>query len=175
MTESNPAAPFPDDTPRLETLPEGVRLTLPGGPAVLSTDEALALAAALVDASAVASGSDPDELDWRRVPVQYLEFEAEQDADEEAGTEGGFASVRCWIRGQTRANAVYVAIGWITDEGWTITNLLEQREVTRADCAGSEDERYSELVLTDGVVFVFEIAGADAEAAEGGPAAGDGG
>jgi hypothetical protein len=169
MAETNHLFPFPGDKLRLENLPDGVKLHLPQKTVFLSADEALGVASALVEAASLAGGNDPEELDWRRVPVQFLQFEAEQDCEDDSKTEGKFASVRCWISGQTRANAVYVASGWIMDNGWTVTDLVEQREVTRADYAGTEDEQYYEQVLTDGEVFVFEVDGAaedDGESAE---------
>ncbi len=144
----------------------GVKLTLPAGSVVLTDDEALKLASALVEAAAVARGDDPDEHDWRRVPVQFLHFEAEQGSEEEPETAPQFASVRCWVSGQSRANAAYVAAGWIMDEGWTVTDLIEQAEVTRTDYEGTEYERYYDQVLTDGEVFLFEIAGDDEEEGE---------
>ena len=72
-------------------------------------------------------------------------------------------SVRCWVSCQTRANALYVATGWIQEEGWTITALIEQREVMRTDYAGHDEEHYYAQALTDGEVFVFEMDGSEEE------------
>ncbi|MGH7169567.1 MAG: hypothetical protein ACRELG_04730 [Gemmataceae bacterium] len=168
MTEPNHLFPFPSDKLRLENLPDRVKLHLPEKTVLLSADEALGVASALVEAASVAGGNSVEELDWRRIPVQFLHFTAERSSEDDSETEDEFASVRCWIGGQTRANAVYVATGWIMDNGWTITNLIEQRKVTRADHAGAEDERYYEQVLTDGEVFVFEIDGADEDGGDSG-------
>jgi hypothetical protein len=130
---------------------------------LLSEEEALGVASALVEAAAEAEGIDAEAVHWRRVPVQFLHFEAERSSEDELETANQFASVRCWISGQTQVNAVYVATGWIKELGWTILNQIAQYEVTRADYTNSEEERYYEQVLVDGEVFVFEVDSEDEE------------
>ena len=70
---------------------------------------------------------------------------------------GATALAHCWVRGQTKKNAFHVAIGWISEDGWVPTELVEQRAVTRDDFEGTEDLSYFEQALTDGEVFKFEI------------------
>jgi len=159
MTEPDRLFQFPHEKVRLEIVPEGLKLTVPNATTLLSPDEALGLAAALVESSSVADGIDPDEVNWRKIPVQFLQFEAERESDEDSETEPEFASVRCWISAQTRTNAVHVATGWIGDNGWRVMNLIEQCAVTRADYEDSDERRYYEQALTDGEVFVFEVDG----------------
>lgn len=159
MTEPYRLFQFPQEKVQVEMSSEAIKLTVPNETTMLSPDEALALAAALVESSAVADGNDPDELDWRKIPVQFLQFEAERESDEDSETEPEFASVRCWISAQTRTNAVHVASGWIRDNGWRVMNLIEQCAVTRADYENSDERQYYEQALTDGEVFVFEVDG----------------
>src|SRR3954463_2188462 len=104
MSEGSHLFAVPEDRVRIEALEDGVRLTLPGGPAELSGDEALAVSAGIIDALA----KDEETAHWRRIPVQFLEFEAERGPDEDAEITEQTASIRCWISGQTKANAVYI-------------------------------------------------------------------
>ena len=139
----------------MEPRPDGLRLALGGESVDLSPDEGLEAARALVEASA-AAGGPPEEQDWHRVPMQYLilaidpDPEAGPDADEPPPVE-----VHCWIKEQTRNNAVHVAIGSVVEDGYSVTDLVEQRTVTRADFEGTELLTYYEQALTDDEVFLY--------------------
>jgi hypothetical protein len=136
----------------------GVTLRVKGGKATLSVDEVHELVGELIECAARAQGLDPDEQDWTRVPMQHLIFAVESAPEiEPEDRPGQSARVLCWVRGQTRKNAFHVAVGWISEDGWIPSELLEQRTVTRTDFEGSEDLRYYEQALTDGEVFKFEI------------------
>jgi hypothetical protein len=165
----------------VEVSQDGDKVTLkaPAEGAVLTADEALELASRVFEASALARGEDPDESDIVRVPMQYmrvaaerLEFEIEgapapppEDDAELAGAKE--AEVHCWIRDQTQRNAMHVAAGWIAEHGWVVSEVLDQRPVTRADFAGTEYLQYFEQALTDSEVFLYEIEEAESDETEG--------
>ena len=50
---------------------------------------------------------------------------------------------------QTQRNALHLATGWIAEHGWVITEVIEQRPVTRADFTDTEYLQYFEQALTD--------------------------
>lgn len=149
--------------PTVETAPEGVRLSVPGGSVTLGEDAALALAASVVEAAvawrAAQEGgeADPEGDDSRRVPVQFLRLTAVMESEDDPEAIEEAAEVLCWVTNQTRTNALYVAVGWAEAEGWAVDDVLEQRDVTRADFADTEYEAYYTQALTDGEVFLFEV------------------
>ncbi len=134
---------------QVRTVPEGIRLTVQDGEIVLSHNEAQQLASRLIEASAGASFQQ-----WQRLPMQFLCLEAEKE-DKDGSSE--FASVKCWIKDQTETNAQYVAAGWIESQGWSINQLTEQYQVSRADYLDSDELRYYEQALIDEEVFVIEL------------------
>ena len=158
-----------------------VTLKAPAEGATLTADEAHELAGRVYEASALARGEDPDESDIVRVPMQYmrvaaerLEFDAEggetpapADGPDDMG-DATDAEVHCWIRDQTQRNAMHVAAGWVAEHGWVITEVIEQRPVTRADFADTEYLQYFEQALTDSEVFLYEIEEAEGDETEGG-------
>jgi hypothetical protein len=159
----------------VEVAQEGDKVTLkaPAGGVALTADEAQELASRLFEASALATGENPEENDWVRLPMQYLraaaerlDFEVEGQpgappvvADTgEAGLDGATdAEVHCWIKDQTQRNAMHIAAGWVAEHGWMIGELIEQRRVSRADFADTEYLQYFEQALIDGEVFLYEI------------------
>ena len=167
----------------VEVSQDGDKVTVkaPAGGATLTADEANELAGRVYEASALARGEDPDEADLVRVPMQYmrvaaerLEFDAEggetpapADGPDDMG-DATDAEVHCWIRDQTQRNAMHVAAGWVAEHGWVITEVIEQRPVTRADFADTEYLQYFEQALTDSEVFLYEIEEAESDETEGG-------
>jgi hypothetical protein len=166
----------------VEVSQDGDKVTVkaPVEGATLTADEAHELASRVFEASALARGGDPDESDIVRVPMQYmriaaerLEFEAEgapvaPTNDDPDMADAKEAEVHCWIRDQTQRNAMHVAAGWIAEHGWVITELLDQRPVTRADFTDTEYLQYFEQALTDSEVFLYEIEEAESDETEGG-------
>lgn len=163
----------------VEVSQDGDKVTLKAPPqgATMTADEAQELASRVFEASALARGENLEESDITRVPMQYmrvaaerLEFEAEgapaddEDADMADAKE---AEVHCWVRDQTHRNAMHVAAGWIAEHGWVVTEVLEQRAVTRADFAGTEYLQYFEQALTDSEVFLYEIEEPESDETEG--------
>jgi hypothetical protein len=57
---------------------EQVTLKAPAEGVTLTADEAQELASRLFEASALATGEDPEERDWVRLPMQYLRVAAER-------------------------------------------------------------------------------------------------
>ncbi|MBY0457924.1 MAG: hypothetical protein K2V38_11340, partial [Gemmataceae bacterium] len=149
-----------------------VALKVPGGATTLTADEAQELAARVFEAAARAKG-DPDD-DATRLPMQYLRVAAErleitEEGDEAAppdgageGTgedepEGDFAEVHCWIRDQTRTNALHLAYGCIVANGWFVTEILEHETVTRDDFTDGEYLEFYDQALAESDKFLFEI------------------
>lgn len=158
-----------------------VTLKAPAEGVTLTADEAMELAGRVFEASALANGDDPEENDWVRIPMQYLRVAAERltfdgeggetpDAAEEPDDMGDakVAEVHCWVRDQTQRNAMHVAAGWVAEHGWVITEVIEQRPVTRADFADTEYLQYFEQALTDSEVFLYEVEEAEGDEPEGG-------
>jgi hypothetical protein len=158
----------------VEVAQDGDKVTLkaPAGGATLTADEAQELASRILEASALASGEDPEENDWVRLPMQYiraaaerldLEVEGEPKPPEivsdtgEADLTGATAEVHCWIKDQTQRNAMHIAAGWVAEHGWVLGELLEQRAVSRRDFENTEYLQYFEQALIDGEVFLYEI------------------
>ncbi|VTS02996.1 unnamed protein product [Gemmata massiliana] len=155
----------------VEVSQDGAKVTLkaPAGGATLTSDEAQELASRIFEAAARASGDDPVENDWVRLPMQYLRLTAERldfapDGDENKvpapnsdEPDGSAAEVHCWIKDQTQGNAVHIAAGNVTEHGWYITEVLEHQGVTRADFADSEYLQYFEKALVESEVFLYEI------------------
>jgi hypothetical protein len=155
-----------------------VTLKVPDGSVTLTENEALELAGRLAEAQARASGEDPEERDWVRIPMQYIRAAAERledaEPDAEPGTElyeelkdAKAAEVHCWIANQTQQNAMHVAAGWIASHGWVVTEVIEQAPVTRDDFEGTDYLPYYEQALTDSEVFLYEIDEAETDETEG--------
>jgi hypothetical protein len=104
-----------------------VTLKVQAGDITLTADEAQELASRIFEASALASGADPGEKGWVRLPMQYIRAEVERldfgGQPEEASVETGetddpemnaarVAVVHCWIKDQTQQNAMHIASGW---------------------------------------------------------------
>jgi hypothetical protein len=165
----------------VEVSQDGDKVTLkaPAGGVALTAAEAQELASRIFEASALASGEDPEERDWVRVPMQYvrvaaerLEFEveglpSEPNEDDADMGDAKTAEVHCWIKDQTQRNAMHVAAGWIAEHGWVVSEVIEQRPVTRGDFADTEYLQYFEQALIDSEVFLYEIEEPDSEEPEG--------
>jgi hypothetical protein len=153
-----------------------VTLKAPAEGVTLTADEALELAGRLVEAQARASGEDPEENDWVRIPMQYVRAAAERMEIEGEGDEppeedelrgAKSAEVHCWIANQTQRNAMHIAAGSVAEHGWVVTEVIEQAPVTRTDFEGTEYLPYYEQALTDSEVFLYEIDEPETDEAEG--------
>lgn len=145
-----------------------ITLTVPGGAANLTADEATEIAGRLLEAAMLANGGEPDEADTVRVPMQYLVAQAERLPADVAPTDGedelhgaSRAEVHCWIKDQTFRNGLHVAAGWVAEHGWVITEVLEQKPATRADFEDSDYLQYFEQAVTESEVFLYEIENAE--------------
>jgi hypothetical protein len=165
----------------VEVSQDGDKVTLKAPAAVtLNADEAKELAGRLFEASALARGEDPEENDWLPAPMHYLVVAAERmeftigDGDEpvapnpdpEMGNAKN-AEVHCWIKDQTLRNAMHIAAGSIAEHGWVMSEVLDQRRVTRADFTDTEYLQYYEQALTDSEVFLYELEDTEGEETEG--------
>jgi len=149
----------------LETVPSTLRLAIGETTLDLSPDDAMIVARALTEAAAAhataaaAAGEeeevDPD-MDPKRIPMQFVVLDVERDpeADPDEAMPPN-AEVCCWIKEQSRANAVHVAVGWVNESDWIITNVSEHRTVDRTDFEGTELLAYYEQALTDDEVFLY--------------------
>ena len=156
-----------------------VTLKAPAEGVTLTADEAQELASRLFEAAIFATGEDPEENDWVRVPMQYVRVVAER---MEITVEGGDAvspnpdpdmgdaknaEVHCWIKDQTLRNAMHIAAGTIAEHGWVVLEVLEQRPATRADFTDPEYLQYYEQALIDSEVFLYELEEPEGEETEG--------
>lgn len=147
----------------LVLTPDQIRLEMGAASPILSVAEARTVAAALAEAAAVLDGLNPEDHDWRRLPMQYIHFKVEADEavkrkDRPRGLSGG---VHCWIKEQTHTNAFHVACGWVTDDDWIVTEMTEHREVFRSEYEGTEYLTYYEQALLDDEVFLTELEAGD--------------
>jgi hypothetical protein len=172
----------PDDSPfhRADVLVsqdgEKVMLKAPPEGVTLTADETLELASRLFEASMLASGEDPEENDWVRVPMQYVRVAAERmeisigdepaPVDPEMG-KATHAEVHCWIKDQTLRNAMHVVTGSMAEHGWAAIEVIEQHAVTRADFADTEYLQYFEQALLESEVFLYELEEPEGEHTEG--------
>lgn len=146
-----------------------ITLKVPEGAAHLTPSEATELAGQLLEAAMLAQGTDPDEADVARVPMQYVVVQAERlplevpDSDEPDELRGATrAEVHCWIKDQTHRNGLHIIAGTVAEHGWVVTEIVEQAAVSRADFEG-EYLQYFEQALTDSEVFLYEIEDAEGE------------
>lgn len=165
MTEVNGQSPHHRADIEVAIKGDKVTLRTQDNLVMLSSDEAQELASRIFEMAARANGEDPEEHDWKRLPMQYLHLAIEAlpadggEKDDELET----GAVRCWIKDQTQRNARHVAAGWIAENGWGVIEEFEQRVVSRADFADTDFLRYYEQALIDDEVFVFEHDGQDNE------------
>ncbi len=154
----------------VEVSQDGAKVTLkaPAAGATLTAAEAEHLASRIIEAAARAGGEDPVENDWVRLPMQYLRFAAERfdltpegddpkPAPSSDEPQGRNCEVHCWIQGQTQSNAMHIAIGSVTEEGWFVQEVIEHETVSRADFADTDYLEYYEKALVESEVFLFEI------------------
>ncbi|HEY1186505.1 MAG TPA: hypothetical protein VGE74_02560 [Gemmata sp.] len=161
----------PNQRTDIEVANDGdkVALKVPNGGTTLTSPEAQELAGRIFEAASKANGEDPAENDWVRVPMQYLQVAAERlDFEAESGDEnkvpapnsdepeGSTATVHCWIKEQTQANALHIASGNIAEHGWFISEVLEHAPVKREDMEGEYLEYYDKAVV-ESEVFLYEI------------------
>lgn len=145
-----------------------VKLKAPDGGTTLTAGEAQELASRLFDAASRATGDNPEENDWVRIPMQYLQVSAERldfsgEGDENKvpapnsdEPDGSTATVHCWIKDQTQGNALHIASGNIAEHGWFISEVLEHAPVKREDMEGDYLEYYDKAVA-ESEVFLYEI------------------
>lgn len=162
----------PPQRAEIEVTLDGQTITLkvPEGAASLTADEANEVAGQLLEAAMLAQGTDPDEADIARVPMQYVIVQAERvplegapDGDEPDELRGATrAEVHCWIKDQTHRNGLHIIAGTVAEHGWVVTEIVEQAAVTRADFEG-EYLQYFEQALTESEVFLYEIENAEGE------------
>jgi hypothetical protein len=165
----------PEDSPHhradIEVSQDGdkVMLQAPAGGVALTAGEAQELASRLFEAAIFATGENPEENDWVRVPMQYIRAAAERmelsvegaepvqpNEDPEMG-DARNAEVHCWIKDQTQQNAMHIAAGSIAEHGWVMLEVLEQRPAARADFTDTEYLQYYEQALIDSEVFLYEL------------------
>jgi hypothetical protein len=161
----------------LETVPSALRLAIGDTSLDLTPDDALIVARALTEAAAahataLAAATDDDaevdpEASPKRLPMQFVVLDVERDpeADPDEAMPPN-AEVCCWIKEQSHANAVHVAVGWVNESDWIITNVSEHRIVDRSDFEGTELLPYYEQALTDDEVFLYVTTDEDAEGEE---------
>ncbi len=151
----------PDSFPvRCAPTGEGLlRVETEGGkPADLSPAEARELARDLIELSLTLeySFNEIDREDWMRIPMQYLHIYAEQDPEFDHDEMFAGADIECWIKDQTRKNALIIAQAWIEEAGWRVVELEEQGEILREDHADDDVEFFDQAVF-DEQVFVFNV------------------
>lgn len=147
-----------------------ITLKVPDGAANLTPDEANDVAGQLLEAAMLAQGTDPDEVDIARVPMQYVIVQAERlpldnvtESDEPDELRGATrAEVHCWIKDQTHRNGLHIIAGTVAEHGWVVTEIVEQAAVVRDDFEG-EYLQYYEQALTESEVFLYEIENAEGE------------
>jgi hypothetical protein len=146
-----------------------IALKVPGGAANLTATEANEVAGQLLEAAMLAQGTDPDEADVARVPMQYVIVQAERlplevaESDEPDELRGATrAEVHCWIKDQTHRNGLHIIAGTVAEHGWVVTEIVEQAAVSRDDFEG-EYLQYFEQALTESEVFLYEIEDAEGE------------
>ncbi len=160
--------PSPHHRADVEVSQDGDKVTLkaPDGGVTLNSEEAQELASRIFEAAMLAGGEDPVESDRVRIPMQYLRLAAERFSAPEGDTqtapnsdepEGHNAEVHCWIKDQTQSNAIHIAIGSITEEGWFVQEIIEHENVSRTNFADTDYLEYFEQALTQAEVFLFEI------------------
>ncbi len=165
MNETNFSVPV--DKIGIQVQPNGVELSLPQSPTFLTIPEAQGVAVALLKAGETAAAAfDPVNPPQTRLPMQYLQIEAVTDNSDSPEEQAEQGIVHCWIRDQSPDNAVYIAVGWISSEGWDVLQILEHKPVSATDFQDSDLLEYYEQALVDNEVFVFEIVDEDEEQTE---------
>ncbi|MCX7666973.1 MAG: hypothetical protein N2112_15680 [Gemmataceae bacterium] len=159
MNESNFSVPV--DKIGIQVQANGIEISLPQSPTLLTAAEAQGVAVALLKASESQTPVDTETAPERRLPMQYLQIEAVTDNSETPEEEAEQGIVHCWIRDQSPTNAVYIAVGWISSEGWDVLQIIENKPVTASDFQETDLLPYYEQALVDNEVFVFEVVDAD--------------
>ncbi len=155
MSETNFSAP--DSKVSLNIQEGGVELSIAQSPVSLTLYEARLLGVALIEASEEPTPIDPENPTDQRIPMQYLQIEATtENTDAPESEESQTGVVHCFIRDQSTTNAVYIAVGWVSSEGWDVLQILETASVTATDFAETDLLQYYEQALVDDEVFVFE-------------------
>ncbi len=145
-------------------------LNVEKSPLDLTEDDALKLARALTDAAAASHAEvaiDEEENDSpKRIPMQLIVMEVERDPDAEGEKDPEMpdeAQVLCWIKEQSRMNALHVAVGWVNETDWIVTSVLEHRSVSAKDFEDTDLQTFYEQALTDDEVFVYDASTPDEE------------
>jgi len=134
-------------------------------PVELTSEEARLIARELIELSVRLDHIDGDEVrrqDWIRIPMQYVGIHAEQDPDFDHEERFAGADIECWIKDQTRKNALLIATGWIEESGWRLKEVEQQFEISRDDFEdGDEDIVYYDQAVHDDQVFVYNVYSTD--------------
>ncbi|HNQ21759.1 MAG TPA: hypothetical protein PKK06_01550 [Phycisphaerae bacterium] len=120
----------------------------------LTPEQARAVSRDLLELSIQLEYGEKANPDWFRVPMQYLRIYAEPEPQSEHAKDCGGAYVACWIKEQTRPNALHIAKGYIQEDGWRYVCLEEQCPVRRADYEGDERLEYYDQAVIDEHVFI---------------------
>ena len=105
--------------------------------------------------------------DWTHIPMQLIEIHAKQSPEYPHEKHYAGAYINCYIKDQTVRNALYIAKGWIADNGWEPLTVEQQREIAEEDYEeGSDAREYIRQALTDEEVFVYHVYERDEDAAD---------
>jgi hypothetical protein len=148
---------------RVQSANGAVQLSLGDTSVSLSPDETLELSRQLTESLLqLEATAEPDSeaSEQMRVPMQLLVLAAERDPDAEGPKDEDAADralIYCWIKGQTRMNAIHIAVGSVNETDWIVTDLKEHQAVKREDFAGDDFEQYFDQALTDEEVFLYLV------------------
>ena len=114
----------------------------------LSVEEARKLSTELLQLGIEIEDIGDQVGEWQRIPMQYIAFEV--------SNELRTAEVSCWIKDQTKRNALVIAMADVEKIEWNIENLLEHEETTIEEYEEDEESlKYYEQALVDGEVYVI--------------------
>jgi hypothetical protein len=163
------------ELPRLELIPNRLSLQVrPEGAGTLHLDgasldldtEAL-LHVAREFTNVVAMHHAEEEVDPEssvRLAMQLVILQIERDPESEAeDDQPEEGEVYCWIKEQSRQNAIHVAVGWVNESEWIITNVNEHRTVDRSEFEDTPLLPYYDQALTDDEVFVYIFPESDSD------------
>ncbi|MFC2173174.1 hypothetical protein ACFLU6_11160 [Acidobacteriota bacterium] len=125
-------------------------------PVELTADQARSVSRDLLELSISLDYSDGAAQHWQRMPMQYLRFFAEQSPSSLNDEVFGGAYVSCYIKDQTKQNAIYIAHGHIHHYGWRALRLEKHCELKREDFSDDDNSKYYDQAFIDGEVFVFD-------------------
>ena len=119
-----------------------------GNSSLLSVEEARKLSANLLQIGIEIEGIESHVKDWQRIPMQYIALEASKGTDE--------CEVGCWIKDQTKKNALRIVAADLEEIEWHIKEVFEQEETTIENYEENEEDlEFYRQALLDGEVYVF--------------------